>query len=171
MFATSSPLSDSSKGHNNCKDRGQQVEVVCVVTTEDSMLRTLPRPWDKGIFPLLSSVCHSREAWEDPRMRLRCIFNFFPSPTREGAAAQNTPQGRRALSWKRKLTADELGSPEEGQAGISQNRNHMYAITANIQAQRLSWAVLIGTGLCNCYCIQHFVQPTCTQQSPCLTDH
>lgn len=91
-------------------------------TTEDHMLKTLPKPWHKGIFPLSSSVCHSREAGQDPRMQLRCIFNFFLSPTREEAAAQNPPQGRRPLGWKRKLAADALAGPEKGQAGISQTR-------------------------------------------------
>lgn len=114
------------------------MEGVCVATAEDNMLGTLPRSWDISIFPLSSSVCQSMRAWEDPRMQLRCIFNFFPSPTKEAAEAQNPLQGRRALSWKRKLAADALVSSEEGQAGISENRNHMNAITANIQAQRLS---------------------------------
>lgn len=130
-------MSDSSKGFNTCKERSQQVEGVC-----ESLQRIACWGQSQGqgtkVFFLFQAQCVIPGRLGNTQQCSSGVFcHFFPSPTRAAAAAQNPPQGRRALGWKRELAADALGSPEEGQAGISQSRNHMYALTANIQAQRL----------------------------------
>lgn len=119
------------------KKRGQQVEGVC-----ESLQRIACWGQSQGqgtkVFFLFQAQCVIPGRLGNTQQCSSGVFcHFFPSPTRAAAAAQNPPQGRRALGWKRELAADALGSPEEGQAGISQSRNHMYALTANIQAQRL----------------------------------
>lgn len=61
------------------------------------MLGTVPRPGDKGIFPLSSSVCHSWEAGEHPTVQLRCILSFFPKPHKSGSSSTKPTSRQKGL--------------------------------------------------------------------------